>query len=159
RPRGFWIQSEAADTKRSDRIATPYSFHVGESILMGKEARSQKPEARRTSALFCVAVCLLASGFFLLASLHAETLDKIVAVVDGRIITLSDVRQETAVRGILGEKAIDADAVIQQIIEGYLIESQLAGFPGINVTDEEVADAMAKLPKKDAVSARVLHDA
>ena len=81
------------------------------------------------------------SGFWLLASgfPSCRNLDKIVAVVDGRIITLSDVRQESAVRSVLGETTIEDDALVQQIIEGYLIESQLAGFPGIDVTDEEVA--------------------
>jgi hypothetical protein len=101
---------------------------------------------------------ILASGFWLLASLHAETLDKIVAVVDGRIITLSDVRQETAVRNVLGEKAIDEDAVMQQLVEARLIESQLEGFPGVNVSDGEIAEALAKLQKKEGVNARALQD-
>jgi hypothetical protein len=122
---------------------------------MRKEARSQNPEARRMLCAFVI----LASGFWLLASLHAETLDKIVAVVDGGIITLSDVRQESAVRSVLGETTIKDDAIIQQIIESYLIDSQLAGFPGIDVTDEEIAGDIAKLPKKDEVSAKALHDA
>src|SRR5438552_11742327 len=113
---------------------------------MRKEARSQKPEARR---LLC-AFFILASGFWLLTSAHAETLDKIVAVVDGRIITLSDIRQESAVRSILGEKRIDDDAVMQQLIEGYLIESQLVGFPGINVSDQEIADAVEKLQERES---------
>jgi hypothetical protein len=125
---------------------------------MRREARSQKPEARRV--VHSVVFFILASGFWLLASsLHAEVLDKIVAVVDGRIITLSDVRQEKAVRSILGEKAIDDDAVTQQLIESYLIESQLAGFPGINVTDDEIADAVAKLQNKEGVTPRALRDA
>jgi hypothetical protein len=124
---------------------------------MGKKTSSQKPEAG--SALVALSFCLLASGFWLLTSLHAETLDKIVAVVDGRIITLSDVRQETTVRTVLGEKAIDDDAVMQQLIEAYLIESQLEGFPGINVNDDEITEAVAKLQKKEGVNVRALHDA
>jgi len=130
---------------------------------MRKEAKSQKPEAPRKSSI--ANMLLLASGFWLLASgwplasLHAETLDKIVAVVDGRIITLSDVRQEGAVRSLLGETSLEDDPLLQQIIEGYLIESQLAGFPGIEVTDEEIAERIAKLPKKDGVSAKALQNA
>ena len=100
---------------------------------------------------------LLACGFWLPSS-HAETLDKIVAVVDGRLITLSDVRQETVIRNLLGETAINDDAVVQQLIEGYLIESQLAGYPGINVTDDEIAEALSKIQKKDGVSPSALHD-
>jgi hypothetical protein len=124
---------------------------------MRKEARSEKPKA--LSTLFALAVCILAFGFCLLASLYAETIDKIVAVVDGRIITQSDVRQERAIRGVLGETTIDDDGVVQQLIESYLIESQLAGFPGIDVDDREIAEEIAKLSKKEAISARALHDA
>jgi len=125
---------------------------------MQKDARCQKPEAR--TRWMVAGTFFLASGFWLLmAALSAETLDKIVAVVDGRIITLSDVRQESAVRSVLGETKIEDDALVQQIIEGDLIDSQLAGYPGIDVTDEEIAQDIAKLPRKDAVNATALHDA
>ncbi len=124
---------------------------------MQVEARGQKSEARSMKYLF--AVSILACGLWLLGSLHAETLDKIVAVVDGRIITLSDVRQEAAIRSLLGETTLNEQAIIQQLIEGYLIETQLAGFPGVDVTDDEIAEAVAKLQKKDGVTPRALHDA
>jgi hypothetical protein len=65
---------------------------------MRKEARSQKPGAG--ISLHVIVLFVLASGFWLLAPVRSETLDKIVAVVDGRIITLSDVRQERGVRSI-----------------------------------------------------------
>ena len=90
---------------------------------------------------------------------YAETLDKIVAFVDGKIITLSDVRQEAALRAILGEKEISEDAVLQQVVEGVLIESQLVDFPGIDVQDQEVADAIARVQKKDGISAEALRNA
>jgi len=89
----------------------------------------------------------------------AETLDKIVAVVDGKIITHSDVRQETALRAILGEKEISEDAVLQQVVEGVLIESQLVDFPGIEVQDQEVSDRIARVQKKDGISAEALRNA
>lgn len=105
----------------------------------------------------CIRICLL--GFWLLTPLHAETIDKIVAVVEGRIITLSDVRQERNIRSILGEKPIDDESLIHQLIESHLIENQLTGFPGINVEEEEVAGEIAKLQGKDGVPAEALHDA
>jgi hypothetical protein len=105
------------------------------------------------------AVSILTLGFLLLASVHGETLDKIIAVVDGRIITLSDVRQEGVIRNILGEKTIPDDAVVHQLIEGALIESQLGSFPGIDVEEEEVIAVVAKLQKKDDVPPGALRDA
>ncbi|PYS50644.1 MAG: hypothetical protein DMG13_20565 [Acidobacteria bacterium] len=90
---------------------------------------------------------LLASGFWLL-------------LTQRRSIKLSPLSTaESLHSAILGEKTINDDAVIQQLIEGYLIESQLAGFPGINVNDEEIADAVGKLQQRESVSPRALHDA
>jgi parvulin-like peptidyl-prolyl isomerase len=89
----------------------------------------------------------------------AETLDKIVAVVDGKIITHSDVRQEAALRAILGEKEISEEAVLQQVVEGVLIESQLVDFPGIEVQDQEVSDRIARVQKNDGISAEALRNA
>ena len=99
--------------------------------------------------------------FLILASvsLHAEIIDRIVAVVDGHIITRSDVTQEREIRTILGEKAIDDKALVEQLTESYLIETQLTGFPGIEVDDEAVAEEMARLPKKEGLSSAALRDA
>ena len=105
---------------------------------MQKEARSQKPEARRTRCKLSVAI--LASGLWLLASfcLHAEIIDRIVAIVEGRIITTSDIRREREVRGILGEKPVDDKPLINELIENDLIENQMADFPGVEVPDLEI---------------------
>jgi hypothetical protein len=124
---------------------------------MCKGARSQKPRRQSRISKFEFRICLL--GFWLLAPLHAETIDKIVAVVEGRIITLSDVRQEGSIRSILGEKPIDDEPLIHQLIERHLIENQLVGFPGINVEEEEIAAEIAKLQGKDDLPAEALHDA
>src|SRR5262245_56606769 len=88
---------------------------------------------------FSVLYFVMAAGVCLPASSYGETLDKIVAIVDSHIITLSDVRQERAIRGVLGETTITDADVTQQLIESYLIETQLTGLPGIDVSDEEIA--------------------
>jgi hypothetical protein len=76
---------------------------------------------------------------------HTEVLDRIVAVVDGRIITLSDLRQERETRAILGEKSIDDDpALTKQLVDTYLIERQTAEYPGIEVTDSEISGELRK---------------
>ena len=127
---------------------------------MRKKAGSQKPEARIAlkPSVFLL-FFLLASGFWLLASLYGETLDKIVAVVEGHIITLSDVRQERSIRAMVGEKAIDGKELIQQLIESYLIETQLVSFPGIDVPEEEIAIEMERLNSKGDVDRNALHAA
>jgi len=66
-----------------------------------------------------------------------------VAIVDAHIITQSDVRQEREIRTILGEKAIDDKTLVEQLTESYLIETQLTGFPGIEVDDAAIMMAYA----------------
>jgi len=65
----------------------------------------------------------------------AEVIDRIVAVVDGQIITLSDLRQERAIRALLQEKPIDDDRTLaRQLVDAQLIERQIADYPNIDVT-------------------------
>ena len=79
------------------------------------------------------------------AAARAEILDKAVAVVDGHLITASDMRQERNILMLLNEKPIDDDkALVQQLIDNYLIETQIADFPGIEVTDAEVDEELQK---------------
>ena len=58
---------------------------------------------------------------------HAEVIDRIIAVVEGHIITLSDLRQEREIRATLGEKAIDDNVTVQQVPYAKLREKLLAG--------------------------------
>jgi hypothetical protein len=135
---------------------------------MKKEARGQKPETgrrmRRLPALVESAfrrILILTSAFWLLACfpLRSEIIDKIVAMVDTHIITLSDLRQERSIRTILGEKAIDDDdALIRQLVENYLIESQIADFPGTEPSDEEIDAELMKFQVRDGLSPEVLRD-
>jgi hypothetical protein len=84
--------------------------------------------------LFCLVLY-----FGLALSIRAEVLDRIVAVVEGHIITLSDLRQEREIRAHLGEKPIDGDAMLaKQLVDTYLIDRQIADYPNIEVTDTEL---------------------
>jgi parvulin-like peptidyl-prolyl isomerase len=102
---------------------------------------------------------LVAAVFWFATSADAETLDRIVAIVDNRIVTLSDVRQENAIRAALGEKAIPDDEAVQQLIEAVLIEGQLADFPGIDLDDAQIADMTSKVTKKDGITDAALRNA
>jgi len=94
-------------------------------------------------------------------TLHAELLDRMVAVVDGHIITASDVRQEREISMRLGDKPIEDDkALVQHMIDNYLIETQIADFPGVDITDADVdAELKDSVPSEgvpsDAVREKV----
>ena len=96
----------------------------------------------------------------LLPTAHGEVLDKIVAVVDAHIITLSDLRQERSIRTIMDEKPIADDAaLIRQLVEDYLIESQIADFPGVEPSDEEIDAELMKFQVRDGLPPQVLRGA
>jgi hypothetical protein len=76
------------------------------------------------------------------SSLHAEVIDKIAAVVDGRIITLSDIRLEHEVQAVLGDPAGTNEELLKSMIDRALMEEEMAQFPSLDVSDEEVDERM-----------------
>jgi hypothetical protein len=103
-------------------------------------------------------LCVLASLCF--SILHAEVIDRIVAVVEGRIITLSDLRRERETRARLGEKPVADDVTLaKQLADDYLIEQQISGYPNIDVTDQEINEELAKLNSGKPDSVAALRDA
>ena len=105
-------------------------------------------------------VCAFLSLFLVCFSAHAEVIDRIVAVVENHIITLSDLRQEREIRAGLGEKAIDDDtALTQQLVENYLIESQMGEFPGVEVSATEVEEELKQVQSAGGPASAALRDA
>src|ERR1043166_97825 len=93
-------------------------------------------------------------------ALQAEVIDKVVAVVDGHIITASDMRQQRDILLRLNEKPVDDDkALVQQLIDDYLIETQIADFPGIEVTDEDVTEQLQKSVAREGAPPQALREA
>lgn len=76
----------------------------------------------------------------LIASGHAETIEKIVAVVNDKVITMSDLEEEVAIRRQLGEGA-EKGAVLNSVIDAEIVSIE-AGRLGIAVTMDEVTTAV-----------------
>jgi hypothetical protein len=84
-------------------------------------------------------------SLWLTLSGNAEVIDRVVAVVEGHVITLSDLRQERQIRAQLGEEPIDEDAALtKQLVDNFLIERQIADYPNLDVTDAEVDSDLEK---------------
>ena len=89
-------------------------------------------------------LCVFVSLWLTLSG-NAEVIDRVVAVVEGHVITLSDLRQERQIRAQLGEKLIDDDAALtKQLVDNFLIERQIADYPNLDVTDAEVDSDLEK---------------
>jgi hypothetical protein len=91
---------------------------------------------------------------------NAEVIDRIVAVVDGHIITMSDVRQEREIRTRLGEKAVESDkALVQILIDDRLIESEIADYPGIDVNNADVSAYLQDSIAREGAPTQAVRDA
>ena len=89
-------------------------------------------------------LCVFVSLWFTLSG-RAEVIDRVVAVVEGHVITLSDLRQERQIRAQLGEEASDDDAALAKLlVDNFLIERQIADYPNLDVADAEVDSAVEK---------------
>lgn len=105
-------------------------------------------------------VCWACALWFVALAGTAQTVDKMVAVVDSHIITLSDVRKEREIRTRLGEKPQDDDrALIREMIDDYLIELQSANFPGVDVTADEIDAELKNSPAQAGPAPAAIREA
>jgi hypothetical protein len=95
---------------------------------------------------------------------RAEILDRMVAVVEGHVITSSDVRQEREIRTQLGERFTGDDkALAREMIDNFLIDRQSTDFAGLDISQEEIDSELKKyVPQgvpsqamRDAVTLRI----
>ena len=106
-----------------------------------------------------VILCVFVSLWFTPHS-RAEVIDRIVAVVEGRIITLSDLRVEREIRAILGEEATPDDATLRKLlVDSYLIEQEIADYPNTEVTDAEVDEYVARVIQRPGPASNAPRDA
>jgi hypothetical protein len=102
--------------------------------------------------------CMSLFCFFAVTS-HSEILDRMVAVVEGRVITLSDLRQEREIRGQLGETFKGDDkALAREMIDNYLIDRQSTDFAGLDISQEEI-DTELKRVVPQGVPSHAMRDA
>ncbi len=100
-------------------------------------------------------ICLLAA-----TSLKAEIIDRMVAVVNNHIITLSDLRREREIRTVLGiAEPKDDKTILRELIDAQIIEDQIAQFPGIDVTETQLDSELKKHADLRGVSPEVLREA
>ena len=82
-----------------------------------------------------------------------EIIDRIVAVVDGHIITLSDIRAERAMRQVLGEPVPKDDReLLDELIDQHLIHPQLELFREVDPTPAEIDARLAEIKDRNGLS-------
>ena len=82
-----------------------------------------------------------------------ELLDRIVVVIDNKfIITLSDIRKESAIQSALGSKPGTDDSLVESLIERHLVEEQIAQFLEIEIPEDLVEERVRSLGNPAGVS-------
>jgi parvulin-like peptidyl-prolyl isomerase len=98
---------------------------------------------------------------------QAEVIDKIAAVVDGRIITLSDIRKEHQIGAVLGDPVETDDVQLKSLIDRALLEGEMAQVPGLDVSESEIDERMKSIQDlrgmalpdiRNAISQRIQRD-
>jgi parvulin-like peptidyl-prolyl isomerase len=98
---------------------------------------------------------------------QAEIIDRIAAVVDGRIITLSDIRKEHQIGAVLGDPVESDEVQLKSLIDRALLEKEMVQFPGLDVSESEIDERMKSIQDlhgvalsdiRDAISQRIQRD-
>jgi parvulin-like peptidyl-prolyl isomerase len=91
---------------------------------------------------------------------QGEVLDRVVAVVNGEIITLSDIRTEKAMRNILGEPTAKNDReLLNELVNRRIIQTYLRQYPQANPTEAEIDEELAQIKDSKGLPTEAKRDA
>jgi parvulin-like peptidyl-prolyl isomerase len=91
---------------------------------------------------------------------QVEVLDRVVAVVNGEIIALSDIRTEKAMRNILGEPTAKNDReLLNELINRRIIQTYLRQYPQANPTEAEIDEELAQIKNNKGLPTEAIRDA
>ena len=109
-----------------------------------------------TNLVFAISLLIVPIGIFA----KDDVIDRIVAIVNGEIITLSDIRTEKTMREILGEPAPNDDSeVLEELIDQRLIHSQLEQHPGAEPAVAELDEELSQIKDRKGLPPETLRQA
>ncbi len=128
--------------------------------------RIEKDRRRRHAGLRRVLAALgivVAMGVFFAAAANAKVLDRIVAVINDEVITLSELKAAVALAksslkdrpGGEGRRAISRKKILNDLIKEKLIK-QAADKVGIEVSEEEIDNAVKEIKDQNGFSQKEL---
>lgn len=105
----------------------------------------------RTALMAAVAALVLAGAEASVAG--TQVIDRMLAVVDGRVITSGDLLQYRALGEFFGEEDIPEDdaELLNWVIESVLIRAQVARVPGIRAGEQDIDELIARFRFPDGL--------
>jgi hypothetical protein len=89
---------------------------------------------------------------------RAEIIDRVMAVVNKHVITLSDIRREREIRSVLRIPASDDSTILKDMIDGQIIEDQIAQFPNIDILETDVENQLQGISDRHGLDPDVLRN-
>ena len=87
------------------------------------------------------------------APARGTVIDKIVAIVQDHIITLSDIRTEKVMREVLGEPvAANGQELLGELIDQHVADAQLDQYPNIEPSDEEIEVELGRIKDRKGLT-------
>src|SRR5262249_20287917 len=94
------------------------------------------------------------------ARIDAQVIDRMVAVVNKHVITLSDVNRERAIREALGDKSPKDDkAIVNDLIDAQIIQDEIAQLATIEVSEDDVDREINRVSDRHGIPLAALRDA
>ena len=90
-----------------------------------------------------ILVCLVLAVGVSHGAMARELVDRVVAIVDRDVVTLSEAEQAIALRELRGSETPTLEDVVERLIEERLIEREVARFAGEGVPDDDVEQTLS----------------
>ena len=95
----------------------------------------------------------------LTAVAQADVIDRMMAIVNGKVVTENDVKRFRELKQAFGEAVPgDDNALLDEVIEEILIREQVDLFPGIQITDESIEQFISALGDNQILDPEVLRE-
>ena len=89
-----------------------------------------------------------------------DVIDRMMAVVDGRVVTLGDVRRHQDVARMFGDVVAEGESdLLREVIEDLLIQNQIDQFPGLRVDEQLVDEYVSRLPDASTLTPELIREA
>ena len=114
---------------------------------------------KTTTVLVATVATLVLAGVEVSAA-GTQVTDRMLAIVDGRVITSGDLDRYRALAAFFDEEDVPEDdaALLDWVIESVLVRAQVARVPGIRATERDIDEFIARFRMPDNIDFPLVPD-
>ncbi len=105
----------------------------------------------KTTTVLVATVATLVLGVVEVSVAGTQAIDRMLAIVDGQVITSGDLHRYRALAAFFVEEDLPEDdvALLDWVIESALVRAQVARVPGIRATERDIDEFIARFRMPD----------